>query len=167
MIPSQLGPVAHWLAEYGRSVKADAEVLTIADDEVTLAIRHDGDRWTVHKTWRDEDRGISFAGASAEDVDRYLTLISANEIRRRLGLPPLRHGITTGPDGMAIPRAGFSLSGDLDRGFTLTEGSSGREWRFASDIEASRFSLYADVPVERLRSAIVSPGNDLRLTTAP
>lgn len=158
MTQEQLAAVANWLGEYGRAIRWSDDGLTIADDEISFEVRRNAPgRWEVRKTWRDEDRGLVFAADSAEDVDRYLTLVSANDIRRRIDLRPLRHGISTDPAGIAVPAEGFTLTGDLDHGFTMVDTRTHRSWRFGSDIEAARFSLYADVPVGRLRAAVLSP----------
>ncbi|MEZ3162021.1 Imm61 family immunity protein [Microbacterium sp. BWT-B31] len=151
-----LTEVADWLAETGRAVQQQPTGLSVADDEVTMRIAQDDHEWVIHKTWRDEDRGVVFTSPSVEDVDRYLTLLTANEVRSRKGLPPLRHGITTRPDGIAEPSNGLNLSGDLDRGFVLTDPRTGEERRFASDIEAARFSRYIGLAPGVLRSAILS-----------
>ncbi|GAA3638897.1 hypothetical protein GCM10022200_22850 [Microbacterium awajiense] len=155
-----LTAVAGWLAEYGQTVVSTDEGLDLADGEVELRVRRRADGWIVHKVWRDQDRGVVFAASDATDVDRYLALTSANEVRARLGLPRSRHGVQTDADGIAMPADGFVLTGDLKAGFVLTHGATGRAWRFASDIEASRFSRYASTPPDLLRRAITSPHPD-------
>ncbi|MEZ3161985.1 Imm61 family immunity protein [Microbacterium sp. BWT-B31] len=158
-----LTAVADWLAETGRAVQQQPTGLSVADDEVTLRIAKDDHEWVIHKTWRDEDRGVVFTSSSVEDVDRYLTLLTANEVRARRGLPPLRHGITTGPDGIAEPFAGFALSGGLDNGFVLQDTRTGERWMFASDIEAARFSRYHRLEPRELRAAILGPAREIPL----
>ncbi|NYF15253.1 hypothetical protein HDC37_000065 [Microbacterium sp. AK009] len=110
--------------------------------------------WSVRRTWRDEDRGTAFVAHTAEDVDRYLTLHFAKEVRAERGLRPVSHGIEMRTDGTAKPPSGFELSGNLDDGFVFSDAASGRNWRFASDIEAARFGRYVDVPAADLRASI-------------
>lgn len=155
-------PLLVWLRGDSRSVRDSADAIVIASDEETLDITRDLGQWRVRKTWRDQDRGIVFMASAAEDVDRYLTLHFANEIRAERGLRPVRHGIELLPDGTAVPASGFTITGDLDNGFVLSHADSGRTWGFGSDIEAARFSRYVDVSAADLREAIGQVERDLR-----
>ena len=161
MIPPPLGALTAWLEDDRRAVTARPDGFSVSDGEVTLDIREVGGAWVVSKTWRDQDRGVVFEGPSDDDVDRYLTLAFANDKRNARGLRPLRHGIALGDAGNASPVDGFALTGDLNRGFVLTDSASGRTWTFASDIEAARYSRYAGVPVGELRSRIDRVSRDL------
>jgi hypothetical protein len=155
----ELIPVAVWLAQNGRFVEKTPDGFSVADDEVTLEVSRVGKGWEIHKVWRDDDRGIVFSASSAEDVDRYLTVLTANEVRNRHGLPMIRHGVETGPDGLAKPCGDFVLSGELDRGFILRDTSDDRSWRFARDVEAARFSRYMAISPDRLRTELLSPSS--------
>lgn len=157
MIDPEFAPIVDWLTANGRSVREEDDGFAASDDEVVLHVSGGGSGWTIRRVWRDDDRGIAFATSSVEDIDRYLALLTANEVRARRGLAPLRHGISTDAEGVAQPVDGLVLSGDLGLGFTLVDGPAAREWRFASDIEAARFSRYRDVTPDRLRAAILAP----------
>lgn len=161
MIPPSLTAVTSWLQGALRAVMEHADGFSVVDDEVTLDVRDLGGKWVVSKTWRDKDRGVVFEAPSTGDVDRYLTLAFANDKRNARGLRPLGHLITIGDAGNALPVDGFTLTGDLDHGFLLTDTATRRAWRFASDVEAARFSGYVDVPVERLRSGVDQVSRDL------
>ena len=161
MIPSSLDALTIWLEDDRRTVTGRLEGFSVSDEEVTLDIRRVGGAWVVFKTWRDQNRGVVFIGASDDDVDRYLTLAFANDKRNARGLRPLRHSLPLGDAGQASPVDGFALTGDLDRGFLLTDNASGRAWTFASDIEAARYSRYAGVPVKDLRRRVDRVARDL------
>jgi len=161
MIPPSLSALTIWLEDDRRAVTGRSEGFSVSNDEVTLDIRRVGEAWVVSETQRDQDRGVVFEGPSDDDVDRYLTVVFANDKRNARGLRPLRHGIALNDAGYALPVEGFALTGDLDRGFVLTDRASGRAWTFASDIEAARYSRYAGVPVEELRSRVGRVARDL------
>lgn len=151
-----------WLTDQGIGVASTEAGFAIDDGETRLEIVHDGERFVVRKTWRDEDRGIAMSSPVWSDVERFVTMSHANAARLRAGLRPLRPLVRSafGPGAVAD---GFALSGDLDSGFTL-RGSS-QEWQrelhFASDIDAAKFSRYVILDADEIRARLLRTEPDL------
>lgn len=151
-----------WLIDQGLGVASIEGGFAIDDGEVRLDVTKDGDRFVVRKTWRNEDRGIAMSSPFWADVERYLTISYANAARTRVGLRPLRP-IAKPAVGPGAVADGFALSGDLDRGFTLTGPFPGgaRQLHFASDIDAAKFSRYVVLDADEIRERLLRADADL------
>ncbi|WP_432950522.1 hypothetical protein ACQPXM_19330 [Kribbella sp. CA-253562] len=152
-----------WLEPDGVAyVRGNTGGFTIDDGEVTVEVMVDGTRVAARKSVRGEDRGVMMASGDPADVDRFLTMTFASGVRAGRGLARLRPlRPSGGPPGSIAP--GFVLVGDLDRGFELvSHGTDGERRRyFASDIEAGRFSYYAQLDAGDLRRRVVRASDDL------
>ncbi|GAA3638879.1 hypothetical protein GCM10022200_22820 [Microbacterium awajiense] len=160
MTATTLSTIARWLTDHGQSARLTETGLDLGGDDTVLEVRSSGEGWTVRKFWRDQDRGVTFAAAAAADVDRYLAVISAGEVRTRLGLERLRNDVQL-DDGTSVAQPGYTLTGDLSDGFVLTDSASGRSWTFASDVDAARYSRYAHLAPDDVRALITAPAGRL------
>lgn len=151
-----LSTIARWLADHGQPARLTATGLDLGGDETVLEVRPSGEGWTVRTRWRAQDRGVAFAAATAADIDRYLAIISAGEVRTRLGLDRLHSDVHL-ENGTSVAQPGYTLTGDLSDGFLLTHNASGRSWTFASDIDAARYSRYAHLSADDVRALIIAP----------
>lgn len=125
------------------SVARTDSAFVVRADELTLRITIAGRTWRVRKTWRSHDRGVAFETNDDTDIGRFLVAVLANDIRRSLGLAPRRRAVTLSDEGLARPAASFTLSRGPNAGFVLTDSFSRSRWRFASDLDAARFSWIA------------------------
>jgi hypothetical protein len=135
---------------------------TIDDGEVTVEVAMDGQRLVAHKSVRGAHRAVVMASGDPADVDRFLTMTYASGVRARRGLSRLRPLRPAGSTPGSIA-CGYELVGDLDRGFELiSPGTDGERRRyFASDIEAARFSYYAQLDAGDLRRRVLRASDDL------
>lgn len=136
------------------AARADGGVV-VRSDEVTLRIHATDAGWRVDKQWRDQDRGTAFRSGTVDDVVRYLLSLLANDIRQAHGLPPLRRKLNVDEDGVAVPTDGFSLTTDPGAGFILSKETPDTGRFFASDLEAAKFSYFADENIETLRTHLL------------
>lgn len=125
------------------SVTRTDTAVVVRADELTLRVTLVGRTWRVRKFWRSDDRGVAFEATDATDLARFLIALFANDIRRARGLAPRRRRMTLSNDGFAQPAAGFTISGDLDAGFVLTDSYRRIRWHFGNDLDAARFSWIA------------------------
>lgn len=151
-----------WLTSNGLGVTETADGFTTDDGEVRFAVSRQPDRFIVHETWRDVDRGVAMSSPDWVDVERYLTMLYANAARARRRLRPLRP-IAKPAIGPGAVAAGFDLVGDLDDGFTLSGPFPGgsRTVHFASDIDAAKFSRYVVFSADDLRERVLRDEVDL------
>jgi hypothetical protein len=134
----------------------------VDDGEVSLRITREDGAVVVHKTWRNDDRGVVMASGDPADVDRYLTLAYVNGVRAGHKLDRLRPFLPSGSaPGTVAP--GFRLDGRLGRGFELVPVEGEREPRrfFESDLEASRFSYCSTLDADEIRRRSLRESRDL------
>ena len=131
-----LTSIADLAPEIVRTSRTGNSVI-VQSDEITLRIEPASDGWRVRKTWRDEDRGITFRSETTDDVARYVLSLLANDIRRDHGLSPVRRKLVLSDDGVAVPIEGFVLSGDPQSGFFLSGGQHNASRYFSCDLEAA------------------------------
>lgn len=134
------------------SVTRTDTAVVIQADELTFRVTLAGRTWRVRKSWRSDDRGVAFEANDETDIARFLIAILANDIRRARGLTPHRRAVTLSDDGLAQPAASFTLARGQDAGFVLTDTYRRVRWRFASDLDAARFSWVAPLAWTDIRA---------------
>lgn len=134
-----------------RVTRTDTAVVVQAD-ELTFRVTPVGRTWRVRKSWRSQDRGVAFETSDETDIGRFLIAMLTNDIRRARGLVPRRRAVTLSDEGLAQPAASFTISGSPDAGFVLTDTYRQIRWRFASDLDAVRFSWIAPLAWTDIRA---------------
>ncbi|MXS76034.1 hypothetical protein CSIV_10645 [Microbacterium sp. CSI-V] len=134
------------------SVTRTDTAVVVQADEMTLRVTLAGRTWRVRKSWRSDDRGVAFEATDETDIARFLIAMFANDIRRARGLTPRRRAVTLSDEGLAQPAAWFTLSREPDAGFVLTDTYRRVRWRFASDLDAARFSWIAQLAWTDIRA---------------
>lgn len=134
------------------SVTRTDTAVVVQADELTFRVTLVGRAWRVRKSWRSDDRGVAFEATDETDIARFLISMFANDIRRARGLAPRRRAVTLSDEGLARPAASFTLSGSPDAGFVLTDTLRQIRWRFASDLDAARFSWLAPLAWTDIRA---------------
>lgn len=134
------------------SVTRTDTAVVVQADESTLRVTLVGRTWRVRKSWRSDDHGVAFEATDETDIARFLIAMFANDIRRARGLAPRRRAVTLSDDGLAQPAASFTLSREPDAGFVLTDTYRRVHWRFASDLDAARFSWIAPLAWTDIRA---------------
>lgn len=140
------------LAPSAISVARTDTAVVVQAGELTFRVTLMGRAWRVRKSGRSDDRGVAFEATDETDIARFLIAMFANDIRRARGLAPRQRAVTLSDDGLAEPAASFMLSGSPDAGFVLTDTYRQIRWRFASDLDAARFSWIAPLAWTDIRA---------------